>query len=237
MRLTPQLVQVIHVSLLPQYWACNQRRVSTESSLCWCIEYRPQATENNPCGTYMRQLRKEKRDKERRVICCVLAADIAKDYLHSWITSLFILPFCFSLQSIHQQPFLTVTSRPPPLWMTLPAQAFPTQTRALARRATWPDLWMALRWVWGLALAWWGERQTETETWRELEWEGAEGLICCAACLMWQGHRRAFWILHTTPVPHPIPAKHRLPPLPASAKQTKASMSRWDCIIATCRCK
>lgn len=83
MRLTPQLVQVIHVLLLPQYLACSQRRVSSDSSLCWCSEYRPLATENNPFGNDMRQLRKEKRDKERRVICCVLVVDIAKDYLHS----------------------------------------------------------------------------------------------------------------------------------------------------------
>lgn len=58
-------------------------KVSRDSLLRWCIQYRPQATENNPFGTDMRQLRKEKGDKERRVICCVLAADVAKAYLRS----------------------------------------------------------------------------------------------------------------------------------------------------------
>lgn len=43
-----------------------------------------------------------------------------------------------SLQSTRPQPSLSGTSRPPPRWRTLPAGASPTQTRALARRVTWP---------------------------------------------------------------------------------------------------
>lgn len=100
MRLTPQLVQVIHVSLLPQYLACNQRRVSCDSSLCWCTEYRPQATENNPFETDMRQLRKEKRDKERHAICCVLAADLAKVELHHYLSFCFVSPSRASINSL-----------------------------------------------------------------------------------------------------------------------------------------
>ena len=93
-------------------------------------------------------------------------------------------------------------------------------------KATWPGPWTARRWAWGSALAWWGERQTETETetWEEV---GEEAQICCVACLTLEGHRRVFWILPTTPAPAPTPTKPRLRLSPASAKQTKASMSRW----------
>lgn len=138
----------------------------------------------------------------------------------------------FFLQSTHPQPSLTGTSRPPPLSMTLPGLASRTRTQALEKRATWPDPWMAQKWVWGSAWAWWGERRTgtEIETWVESEEEVVqeEARICCVACLTCGGRRRAFWTLPKTPAPPLTPAKPRLHPSPASAKPTKASMSRWD---------